>query len=271
MMPEDGVLIALLKRDRLIVGAALFVLAALACTYLVWLNNAMTAFKPGMDNMDMGAMSASSAMTVTAANPLHFGFLFAMWAIMMVAMMTPSVAAMVLIYARIGRQTRAQGVPFAPASWFAGGYFGAWAVFSLVAAFAQYELERRTVLSPAMRLVDRYAAAAVLVLAGLYQWTPLKSACLANCSAPLAFIQRHGGFQPAAVASFRLGLQHGLYCIGCCWFIMVLLFVGGVMNIAWIAVLAIVVIGEKLLPGSRTIARGVGLAAIAAGVWMIAR
>jgi predicted metal-binding membrane protein len=271
MMSDDGVLIALLRRDRLIVGGALFVLAALAWAYLLWLNSTMMAPMPGMDNLDMGAMSASPAMTMAAWNPRHFGFLFAMWTVMMVAMMTPSVASMVLIYARVGRQTRAQGMPFAPATWFAGGYLCAWAVFSLVAAFAQYELERRMVLSPAMRLADKYIAGAVLVLAGLYQWTPLKDVCLANCRAPFSFIQQHGGFQPAAAGSLRLGLQHGMYCIGCCWFIMALLFVGGVMNIAWIVLLAAVVIGEKLLPEGRFLARGIGFAAMAAGIWMITR
>jgi predicted metal-binding membrane protein len=271
----DAALIAVLKRDRLIVGMALALLAALAWAYLLRLNGTMTTLQPGMANTDMSGM-AGSAMPMNMPGPgawdsAHIGFLFVMWATMMVAMMTPAVAPMVLIYTRVGRQARVQGTPFAPAAWFAGGYLLAWVGFALLAALAQYELARALALSPAMRVVDRFAAGSVLVLAGLYQWTPVKDVCLAHCTAPLSFIQRHGGFQPAAAGSFRLGLRHGLFCIGCCWLLMALLFVGGVMNMAWIVVLVAVVIAEKLVPAGRYFSRGLGLAAIFAGIWVVLR
>lgn len=269
MILDDAALIPVLKRDRLVVGIALAVLAALAWAYLLWLNSTMTALQPGM-TMPMNMPGMMIPMKPPGAwDPAHLGFLFAMWAMMMVAMMTPAVAPVVLIYAFFSRQARVQGTPFASASWFAGGYLFAWTAFALVAALAQYELERAMALSATMRIADRFAAGAVLVVAGLYQWTPVKDACLSQCTAPVSFIQRHGGFQPTADGSFRLGFLHGLYCIGCCWVLMALLFVAGVMNIAWIVVLAAVVIAEKNLPGGRSIARGVGLGAIAAGLWVI--
>lgn len=264
MTSGDAALVAVLQRDRLIVGTALAALGVLAWAYLLWLNSTMTALQPGM------AM-AMDMPQADAWDPAHLGFLFAMWATMMVAMMTPAVAPVVLLYARVSRQARVQGTPFAPAACFAGGYLSAWVFFALLAAVAQYELERAMVLAPAMRLADGFAAGAVLMIAGIYQWTPAKDVCLAHCTAPLSFIQRHGGFQAQAAGSFRLGFRHGSYCIGCCWVLMALLFVAGVMNIAWIVVLVAVVVAEKNVAGGRIIARGVGLGAIAAGIWMMLR
>ena len=124
-------------------------------------------------------------------------------------------------------------------------------------------------MTPAMSAASRPLGAALLIAAGIYQWLPLKDACLAQCRAPLSFIQRHGGFQPDALRSLLLGLRHGLYCVGCCWALMLLLFVFGVMNLLWIGALMIYVLAEKLLPGARLLTRAVGLAAIVAGVVML--
>ena len=262
MTSDDAALIAVLKRDRVVVGIALAVLAALAWAYLFWLNSTMTALQPGM-TMPMNMTGPDSS------DLAHLGFLFAMWAAMMVAMMTPAVAPIVLIYTFFSRQARVQGTPFASALWFAGGYLFAWVAFALFAALLQYGLERAMALTAAMRIADRFAAGTILAVAGLYQWTPVKNACLSQCTSPVSFIQRHGGFQPTAGGSFRLGLHHGLYCIGCCWVLMALLFVTGVMNVAWIVVLAAVVLAEKYVPGGRNFARSVGLVAIAAGLWVM--
>jgi predicted metal-binding membrane protein len=120
-----------------------------------------------------------------------------------------------------------------------------------------------------MASASHHLGGALLIAAGVYQWLPIKEACLAQCRAPLSFVQRHGGFQASARGSVRLGLQHGLYCIGCCWALMALLFVGGVMNLLWIAILMLVVLAEKVLPGGRMLARIGGLVAIAAGAWML--
>ena len=111
----------------------------------------------------------------------------------------------------------------------------------------------------------------MLILAGIYQFLPIKSACLSQCRAPLAFVQRHGGFQASARGSLRLGLLHGAYCIGCCWAVMALLFVGGVMNLLWVAALMLFVLLEKLLPGARYFSRVAGCAALAGGVYLISQ
>ena len=243
--------------DRLAILAALTVLVALAWTWLVWLQGQMNppmADMPGMTMPDAAVWS-----------PAYLLLMLAMWAVMMVGMMTPSASPMILLYARVAAQ--AQGIAFASAAWFAGGYLMAWLLFSVAATFAQFGLGHA--LSPMMALNSRIAAGAFLIAAGLYQWTPLKQACLAHCRAPLVFIQRHGGFRPGVSAALRLGLLHGLYCIGCCWVLMALLFVGGVMNLVWIAALMMGVLLEKLLPRGHHFARAAGLVAVAAGGWMI--
>jgi predicted metal-binding membrane protein len=121
-----------------------------------------------------------------------------------------------------------------------------------------------------MTLADKYLSGATLIAAGLYQWTPMKDRCLAQCQSPLSFIQRHGGFDSGAVGSLRLGVEHGLYCVGCCWLLMALLFVGGVMNLLWILGLMAVVLAEKIIP-AHYLSRVFGVAATAAGIWMMAR
>lgn len=264
----DSAFANLLKRDRLVVGAALLLITAAAWTYVIWLARAMNDLNP-MAGMDMPGMSMAPAFTPWS--PARGLFLFIMWTEMMVGMMTPSVAPMVLLYAQVARQARTLGTAFAPAAWFAAGYFLAWTLFAALATLAQFGFDRAALLSPMMVSSSRYLAAGLLLAAGVYQLTPLKNACLVQCRAPLRFIQDHGGFKPGVGGSLRLGLVHGLFCVGCCWALMALLFVGGVMNVLWIAALAIVVLAEKLLPGGPWLARFAGVAAIAAGGWMLFR
>src|SRR4051812_46407583 len=179
---------------------------------------------PGMDGMRTSYLQMLSPAYApwTAALAIY---LFVMWFVMMIGMMTPSVAPMVLIYAGIARQAAARGTPFAAAGWFAAGYLLAWIVFALVATLAQWWLESRALIAPMMAGTGHVAGGVVLILAGVYQWLPIKQACLTQCSAPLVFVQRHGGFAPSARGSVRLGVLHGLYCVGCCWALMALLFV----------------------------------------------
>jgi predicted metal-binding membrane protein len=185
-------------------------------------------------------------------------------------MMTPSVTPMVLIYARVMHSSSPPARGLGPAVWFAAGYFLAWCLFSAVAALAQWMLEVLALLTPMMAAANTRFGGAVLMVAGIYQWLPLKQACLAHCRAPLAFMQRHGGFQPSAAGSLRLGLRHGSYCVGCCWALMAVLFVVGVMNLLWIAALMILVLLEKVIPNGQRLARLTGGIAIAAGIWLIA-
>ena len=142
------------------------------------------------------------------------------------------------------------GKPLAATGWFAAGYLLAWIGFSLAATLLQWVLEREALLDPRMAIASNLLGAIVLIAAGVYQWTPLKDVCLAQCQSPLRFLMRHGGFRSDLRGCLLLGLRHGAYCVGCCWVLMALLFVVGVMNVLWIALLALLVLLEKLTPGT---------------------
>jgi predicted metal-binding membrane protein len=253
-----------LRRDRMIVLSALLLLTAIAWAYVIWLtaDMALPSAMPGM-----AAMMAPTFAPWTVA---HFLFMFAMWVVMMVGMMTPSAAPMALIYAQVARRSASLGQAFAPVGWFVAGYLLAWTLFSVLAALAQWSLESLALITPMMMSASRPFGALVLMVAGAYQWLPIKDSCLSQCRAPLSFVQRHGGFQPRALGSLRLGFTHGMYCIGCCWALMLLLFVGGVMNLLWIAALMIFALLERLIPGGRMFSRLAGVMAVTAGVWMLA-
>jgi predicted metal-binding membrane protein len=270
--PSESTLSAVLKRDNLIVGSALFLLTLLAWASVLWFAAQMKASATDMSDMPgMAGMNMSGAMApgFWPGGPAHFLFMFAMWSVMMIGMMTPSASPMILIYGQVARQARTLGRDFASAGWFATGYLLGWTLFALVATTVQYGLDRVALLTPMMASANRFFGAAVLIAAGLYQWTPLKDSCLTQCRAPLSFVQRHGGFRSGILGSLRLGALHGAYCIGCCWALMALLFVIGVMNLFWIAALMILVLLEKILPGGRMLGRLAGLAAVVGGVWLL--
>jgi predicted metal-binding membrane protein len=264
----DGILEAMLRRDRRIVASALGVIAALAWAYVLWL----AADMDGMKMSGFRMVPAGMGMMAPAAAPwsaVEFAFVFVMWAVMMVGMMAPSAAPMILMYARAGRQAKIAGKPLAPTGWFAAGYFLAWAGFSLSATLVQWMLERAALLDARMASANILLGAAVLIAAGIYQWTPIKNACLAQCGTPFRFLMSHGGFRSSVLGCLHLGLLHGTYCVGCCWALMALLFVVGVMNVLWIALLALLVLLEKLTPWGRWVARSAGAACIAVGAWMV--
>ena len=247
-------------------------LTALAWSYLLWLARGMTMSSvssgpmPDMPGMDMSAAVTPMLRAWTAGD---FAFIFVMWAIMMVGMMLPSAAPMILIYTRVARQSALDGKPLAATGWFASGYLLSWTAFSLIAAIVQGLLERVAWLTPMMAAASNKVGGAVLIVAGIYQFTPLKDSCLAQCQSPFGFIQSHGGFKRGIVAPIQLGVRHGFYCIGCCWALMALLFAGGVMNIIWIAAIAILVLVEKALPAGRIIARVIGAALTLGGLWIL--
>jgi predicted metal-binding membrane protein len=266
-----GALEFVLRRDRAVIAAALVVLTALAWAYLLWLADDMAM--GGMDMTGFRMIPAGMGLMMPASAPwqsIEFAFVFAMWVVMMIGMMTPSATPMVLLYARVGRQAAMQGKPFAASGWFLGGYLVAWAVFALAATVAQWALERVALLTPMMESANDIFGGLVLIGAGLYQWTPMKEVCLRQCQAPWLFIQQHGGFRPDARGSAGLGIRHAAYCVGCCWALMALLFVGGVMNALWIAGIAIFVLLEKVIPAGRAIARVAGAGFVVAGAWLLA-
>jgi predicted metal-binding membrane protein len=208
-----------------------------------------------------------------AAPPMANAFLLtlAMWWAMMVAMMTPSAAPTVLLYTRVHRHEQAQGrlAPgTVPSAAFVAGYFLSWGLFSLLATLLQLGLQGAGLLSmDAMALQTRWWLAATLIATGAYQLSPWKKACLSQCRAPAQFISRH--WRPGASGALRLGLLHGAWCIGCCWLLMALLFVGGVMNLAWIAALTAVAVAEQRLPAGRHLGTAVGVGLIAWGGWLL--
>ncbi len=257
-----------LRRDRVIIATALAIIAALSWIYILTLIWQMD-HDATMGGMDMQGMVMAGMSMMAIPQLAELPVLFLMWSVMMVGMMTPSAAPMILLYARVGRQAAAKGRPFSATSWFAAGYLLAWIGFSIIASLLQFWLQRQALLTPAMDSASRLFSAFVLLAAGIFQWGPLKDACLSECRMPLQFIQRHGGFRPAAGQSLRLGFEHGLYCVGCCWALMALLFVGGVMNMLWIAGLSILVLLEKMTPLGRDLARLVGAALMIGGGWLL--
>jgi predicted metal-binding membrane protein len=273
MQEIDAGLATLLRRDRLAVAAALIVVTLLAWAYLLWLSAQMAADgmtgMTDMPGMDMSAMAGAMAPSIRAWAPADFAFMFAMWAVMMVGMMTPSVAPMLLLYAGVGRKAAESGTPFASTGWFFAGYLAVWTAFSALATLAQWALTTLALLTPMMATSSATLGGIVLITAGLYQWTPLKETCLRSCQAPLAFLMAHGGFRDQPLGALRLGIAHGGYCLGCCFALMALLFVGGIMNVLWIAGLTILVLLEKIVPAGLLIPRISGALIGAAGIWLL--
>jgi predicted metal-binding membrane protein len=200
---------------------------------------------------------------------LEFAFVFAMWTVMMVGMMTPSAAPMILMYARVGRHAGPQSTPFAATVWFGVGYLLVWIAFALLATLVQWAFERSALLDFAMAGTSNVVGGLLFVAAGSYQWTRVKDLCLTQCQKPFEFLMRHGVFRRTAPGSLMLGLRHGAYCVGCCWAMMALLLVGGVMNPLWIILLALLILLEKVTPFGRQIAHLVGVVLVAAGAWLL--
>ncbi len=215
----------------------------------------------GMDpNMAMPRMQPWSV--------LDFFLMFLMWAVMMVAMMVPSTAPMMLIFASVNRKRSANDAPFVPTGVFVLGYLVVWSVFSVAATTVQWGLHEYALLSPMMSTNTPILGGVVLVTAGVFQWTSMKEVCLSHCQSPLGFIMTHWREGPRG--AFLMGLHHGAYCVGCCWALMVLIFVGGIMNLLWIAVLAIFVLLEKVVQKTSWLARVSGGFLVACGVFMLA-
>ena len=222
----------MLRHERWIVGGGIALLVALSGAYV--------ATGAGMG----GAMAMQPSV----------GAVIIMWWVMMAAMMLPSAAPAILLYANV-RTMRGSDSPIAATWVFLSGYLALWLLFSIAAAIAQWLLT-----GPTMALDSRPGEAAVLIAAGLYQLSPLKGACVNQCRAPAQFISRH--WRPRWTGALRLGLLHGAYCVGCCWLLMALLFVGGVMNLLYVVAIALLVAIEKLAPRGKWIGQVTGLALI---------
>ena len=245
---------SLVRRDRALVWTGIGALVAGAWAYLLYLSRTMgeMAGMPGM----------APALVPWAATDVAFTVL--MWAVMMVGMMLPAAAPVILLFAAVNRKRGEQGGLAVPTGTFVGGYLLVWGGFSVAAGLAQWALHAAALLSPAMATTSPLIGGALLVAAGVYQLTPLKEACLAHCRSPLGFLMTEWREGPAG--ALRMGLRHGAFCLGCCWVLMGLLFVTGVMNLLWVAAIATFVLLEKVAPGGRLIGRAASWAMIAAGL-----
>jgi len=248
------------QRDRLLLASGLLLVVVAAWAYL--LSGAGTMQEMGGMLMPMSSATWGLSHTVVMA---------LMWIVMMVAMMLPSAAPMILLFATIGRTRRSRGQDAVAGGFFALGYVAAWTGFSVAAVLLQFALERMALLSPMMETTSRALAGAILVAAGAYQWSGLKQSCLRHCRSPLEYILTR--WREGRAGAIRMGLEHGAYCVGCCWMLMLLLFVGGLMNLAWIAALSAFVLVEKLAPAGHWVGRIAGVAVVlwgAAILWGVA-
>ena len=251
-------LFGLLRHDRAVVLGGLLTVAASAWIYL------LLGAGIEMQMMDMGG---GQMMAMSPEWTLGYGTLiFAMWAVMMVAMMLPSAAPAILLVTALDRQSGVTGA-WGRSALFASGYLLVWFGFSLAATLLQAALDGLGLLSETMAASNRALAGGVLVAAGLYQWTPLKNACLAHCRSPIEFLVRH--WRNGSFGAVVAGVRHGLFCLGCCWMLMALLFVGGLMNLASIAAIAVLVLIEKTLPWGGRIGLITGLVLVGWGGWVL--
>lgn len=217
-------------------------------------------------DMEGGSMAM---MGLHPWTPTHFAMMFTMWAVMMVGMMLPSATPTTLVYAAVARKAAREGSPIAPTAAFVAGYLAMWTLFSLGATLAQWGLERAALLSPMMVSTSPALGATLLVAAGVYQLTPFKDACLEHCRSPAHFLAER--WRPGTAGAVRLGLEHGAFCLGCCWVLMGLLFFGGVMNLLWIGGITLFVLLEKVVPHGAGGGRWVGAGMILAGAAVLAR
>ena len=254
---------SIFKRDRLIIVAALTGVTLLAWGYMIHEARGM--------NLTGVCCCAGMEMSGPDANPWSAATLvplFLMWAEMMVAMMIPSAAPMILTFALVQRKRRELERPYVPTGLFLLGYLVVWAGFSALAAIAQWILHAKTLLSPMMVSTSPLLGGALLIVAGVFQWTPLKNACLTHCRSPLGFLM--AGWREGKWGAFIMGMKHGAFCTCCCWFLMALLFVAGVMNMWWIAVIAVFVLLEKVAPRGLFVGKVAGLFLAAWGIWLLA-
>jgi len=247
---------ALLRRERRLVIGALALVAAIAWLYT-------------LSGAAVSAPMAEMAMQPMTWSPTVAALMFMMWWLMMIAMMLPSAAPMALLFAAINRRRNEPADAVRGTGIFVGGYLAAWAGFSLIATLAQWGLDEVGLLSGSMGIGNAELGGAILLAAGLYQFTPAKRVCLRHCQRPVVFISSH--WHPGAGGAFRMGVEHGAYCLGCCWVLMTLLFFGGVMNVFWIAGLAVYVALEKLARFGHRLAAASGGLLAAWGVVVIIR
>lgn len=267
-----------LERDTFLAAASVVAISALAWLYLVHLAGQMELMEGlagrmmGMPASDGISSLLDRALSPTAAEraeaSINFILVALMWAVMMIGMMLPSAAPTILLFLALER-TRPATARRGRSSCFVAGYLAAWSLFSVAAATAQTFASRTGLLSMEMATIGSFLSGALFLVAGAYELTPLKSRCLSHCQSPMSWIPSH--MRPGPAGAFRMGLEHGAFCVGCCWALMLLLFVGGVMNLVWVAAIAVLVFVQKLLPRGPLISRLTGFILLLCGAALLLR
>ena len=242
---------AVLKKDKSIVLSGLALLTLMAWAY-------MFQMAPDMGKMPMVPQVWGMADLI---------WLFVMWAVMMVAMMTPSAAPLILAYNTIHRQRSRNGKSLSSTALLLTGYLLVWSVFSLAAVLVQWGLHEASLLSPMMVSQSKTLSGGLLIAAGIYQWTPIKNACLAHCRSPFDFFLTD--WREGRLGALVMGIRHGAFCVGGCWSLMALLFVAGVMTLWWVAGLASLILVEKVAPAGPTAGQAMGTLLGAWGLWVL--
>jgi len=249
---------SVLKRDRLMVVVGVAGVAALAWAYVAY-----RAWD--MRHADVGMDLAMPQLEPWGAG--DFLLTFVMWAVMMAAMMVPSATPMILTFATINRRRREQEHPFVPTGVFLLGYLVVWGGFAALATLGQWGLHEAALLSPMMKSTNSILGGALLLAAGIYQWSPLKRVCLTQCRSPLGFLM--SDWREGRRGAIIMGLRHGSYCVGCCWVLMGLLFLAGVMNLVWVAAIAAFILVEKAAPAGAWVGRAAGLLLLGWGMLVL--
>lgn len=239
--------------DRTALFLALGGLVVLAWVLLIGMSDSMVFMQK---DMGIRAWSASD-----------FAMMLGMWVVMMVAMMVPTAVRSILIFSRISAKAASSGRPFVAGYWFAFGYLIAWSGFAVLATLFQWSLDQMALLSPRMVASSSIFGSLILIGVGVWQFSPWKNSCLKHCRSPLMYLAAN--FTPGIGGAVQLGLRHGLYCLGCCWVLMGLLFVGGVMNFIWIFAITAFILVEKLLPRGEKWGYLGGVAMILSGIFYL--
>ncbi len=247
-----------MKRDRIVLILGLSGITAISWLYLLDMSSSMT-------NMSQRAWICCNP-DAHSWNSLNLILIFSMWTVMMTAMMVPSESPIVLMFAAINRERNRQRQPFVSTSSFLFGYLVVWTMFSALATLTQWGLHAAMLLSGAMMINNSTLGGTLLVVAGIFQWTTLKYACLTRCRAPLGFLINE--WREGTIGAFIMGLRHGIYCVGCCWLLMGLMFIAGVMNLLWMVIITALVLLEKVVPGGFWISRFAGIILVVWGIWM---
>ena len=250
------------QRDRLVISFALAGIAAVAWFYL-----AHEADRFATTGVCQCAAMMMSGPDLAPWSPQALLPLFLMWSEMMLAMMLPAVTPLVFLFSKVARSRAERGQPYVSTAFFVAGYFAVWSLFSLVAALAQWVLHGVALLSPQMTASSTILGGVIFVAAGVFQFSPLKTACLTHCRSPLAFLMTD--WRNGRAGAFLMGWKHGLFCTVCCWLLMLLLFVVGVMNLFWIALLAIFALAERIAPKTWRLSQISGLVLVCFGAWLV--